>query len=183
MTTEINSKSPTSPEPQTPALALDPGSAESLLATLKEQNRELRTMCAIAHCGLALYHDDGELQDTREQPWIDWKRDPVEEIQRKLYERMCRRPLETSSPNDIDEPRLRLARLLPRRRRDGRGRWLWRLVRLLGFISIRMPAVVFRPFLAPKFAHLSILVYNVSRPSNAQDLQQNERGLLIVIYS
>jgi hypothetical protein len=33
-------------------------------------------------------------------------------------------------PNDIDEPRLRLARLLPRRRRDSRGRWLWRLVRL-----------------------------------------------------
>jgi hypothetical protein len=32
-------------------------------------------------------------------------------------------------PNDIDEPRLRLARLLPRRRRDRRGRWLWRLVR------------------------------------------------------
>ena len=31
--------------------------------------------------------------------------------------------------NDIDEPRLRLARLLPRRRRDRRGRWLWRLVR------------------------------------------------------
>jgi hypothetical protein len=33
-------------------------------------------------------------------------------------------------PNAIDEPRLRLARLLPRRRRDGRGRWLWRLVSL-----------------------------------------------------
>ena len=32
--------------------------------------------------------------------------------------------------NGIDEPRLRLARLLPRRRRDGRGRWLWRLVSL-----------------------------------------------------
>ena len=32
--------------------------------------------------------------------------------------------------NDIDEPRLRLARLLPCRRRDSRGRWLWRLVRL-----------------------------------------------------
>jgi hypothetical protein len=32
-------------------------------------------------------------------------------------------------PNDTDEPRLRLARLLPRRRRDSRGRWLWRLVR------------------------------------------------------
>jgi hypothetical protein len=31
--------------------------------------------------------------------------------------------------NATDEPRLRLARLLPRRRRDGRGRWLWRLVR------------------------------------------------------
>ena len=38
-------------------------------------------------------------------------------------------------PNDIDEPRLRLARLLPRRRRDSRGRWLWRLVRLLSLFD------------------------------------------------
>src|SRR5437773_1119420 len=32
--------------------------------------------------------------------------------------------------NVKDEPRLWLARLLRSRRRDGHGRWLWRLVRL-----------------------------------------------------
>ena len=34
------------------------------------------------------------------------------------------------NPNVIALPRLWLARLLPRRRRDSRGRWLWRLVSL-----------------------------------------------------
>src|SRR5262249_54985368 len=34
-------------------------------------------------------------------------------------------------PNVQDEPRLWLARLLRSRRRDGHGRWLWRLVGLL----------------------------------------------------
>lgn len=52
------------------------------------ENAELRIMCAIAVTGLGkLYHDDGELQDTNAQPWIDWKRDSVDEIQRKLRER------------------------------------------------------------------------------------------------
>lgn len=61
------------------------------LATLRTENRELRIMCAISHCGLSLYHDDGELQDSREYPWIDWKRDPVAEIEAKLHERAMRR--------------------------------------------------------------------------------------------
>ncbi len=61
------------------------------LVLLHEENRERRIMCAIAHCGLNLYHDDGELQDSREYPWIDWKRDPVNEIENKLHERFARR--------------------------------------------------------------------------------------------
>lgn len=57
------------------------------LAAKGEETIELRMMCAVAHCGSALYHDDGELQDSREYPWIDWKRDSVSEIRRKLTER------------------------------------------------------------------------------------------------
>lgn len=76
---------------------------------LREENRELRIMCAIAHAGLALYYDDGELQDSREHPWIDWKRDPVADIERKLHERLCRRMrAETekrSLQNTKDDPR------------------------------------------------------------------------------
>lgn len=51
------------------------------------ENRELRIMLAIAHAGLSLYTDDGELQDNRVQPFIDFKRDSVSEIERKLRER------------------------------------------------------------------------------------------------
>jgi hypothetical protein len=58
---------------------------------LRHENNELRTMLAIKHCGTDLYHDDGELQDNREQPWIDWRRDPVEVIQAKLAERALKR--------------------------------------------------------------------------------------------
>jgi hypothetical protein len=79
------------------------------LATLRTENRELRIMCAIAHCGLALYHDDGELQDSREYPWIDWKRDSVSEIEAKLHERAIRRMRaemeKRSSPNVQDQTR------------------------------------------------------------------------------
>lgn len=51
------------------------------------ENRELRIMLAIAHAGLSLYTDDGELQDNRVLPFIDFKRDSVAEIERKLRER------------------------------------------------------------------------------------------------
>lgn len=79
------------------------------LATLRTENRELRIMCAIAHCGLALYHDDGELQDSREHPWIDWKRDSVADIEAKLHERAARRMRSESekrgiSPNKKHQP-------------------------------------------------------------------------------
>jgi hypothetical protein len=53
----------------------------------ESENRELRIMLAIAHAGLSLYTDDGELQDNRVAPFIDFKRDPVAEIERKLRER------------------------------------------------------------------------------------------------
>lgn len=65
------------------------------MKTLEEwekENHELRAMLAFAHCGNALYSDDGELQDTRETPWIDWRRDSIDKIQRKLIERLVKSP-------------------------------------------------------------------------------------------
>lgn len=37
------------------------------------------------------YGDDGELQNTAAQPWIDFKRDTPEDIEAKLLERFFRR--------------------------------------------------------------------------------------------
>jgi len=60
---------------------------------LAEQERDikwLRQALAIAYSGASLYTDDGELQDGREGPSIDFKRDPVAEIERKMGERTAR---------------------------------------------------------------------------------------------
>jgi len=61
---------------------------------LTTENRELRIMLAIAHAGLDLYTDDGEFQDNRVQPFIDFRRDSVAEIERKLRERAYARAKE-----------------------------------------------------------------------------------------
>ena len=60
----------------------------STVDQLRAENRELRIMLYVAHTNMQGYHDDGELQDAREQPFIDFKRDSVEEIQKKLIERI-----------------------------------------------------------------------------------------------
>ena len=57
-------------------------------ATLKLENARLRTMIAFCHTGSDLYADDGELQDNRTQPFIDFKRDPVSVIEGKLAARL-----------------------------------------------------------------------------------------------
>lgn len=70
--------------------------------TIEDENRELRVMLAIAHAGLSLYTDDGELQDNRCHPWIDFKRDSVAQIEEKLHRRHlhqttpCKLPINTS---------------------------------------------------------------------------------------
>ena len=47
----------------------------------------LRTLLAFAYAGPALYRDDGELQDGRAHPTIDFRRDSVDEIERKMGDR------------------------------------------------------------------------------------------------
>jgi hypothetical protein len=58
------------------------------LKELESENLELRKLLAFTIAGDALYGDDGELQDNRVRPFIDFKRDPVELIQEKLFARV-----------------------------------------------------------------------------------------------
>ena len=68
-----------------------PGSLTEQKTTLEEDNRILRELLALRVAGMLLYGDDGELQDTTEQPWIDFRRDSAQAIRRKLHERAVRK--------------------------------------------------------------------------------------------
>lgn len=56
---------------------------------IKNQNTQLRKLLAVAYSGVHLYSDDGELQDNRTQPFIDFYRDSIEEIKAKFEKRCC----------------------------------------------------------------------------------------------
>ena len=50
-------------------------------SNLQHENNLLREMLAMAYSGPSnLYMDDGELMDTTQRPFIDYRRDTVEEI-------------------------------------------------------------------------------------------------------
>jgi hypothetical protein len=61
--------------------------ADERAKEISDENAELRTMLALAHAGASLYTDDGELQDGRAYPIIDFRRDAVAVIKQKLLER------------------------------------------------------------------------------------------------
>lgn len=65
----------------------EPQAVRAAPAPVGEDELTLRTMLAICYAGSALYRDDGELQDSRSHPFIDFKRDSVREISRKMGER------------------------------------------------------------------------------------------------
>lgn len=57
---------------------------------MTDDERKLRKMLAFCYSGIHLYGDDGELQDNRYASsflMIDFKRDSVDAISRKMYER------------------------------------------------------------------------------------------------
>lgn len=54
---------------------------------LEMENAGLRAMLAISYGGTGIYTDDGEFQDTRAWPHIDFRRDSLPEIGRKMIER------------------------------------------------------------------------------------------------
>lgn len=51
------------------------------------ENAELRALLAISYGGTGVYTDDGELHDCRARPHIDFRRDSLAEIGRKMNER------------------------------------------------------------------------------------------------
>jgi len=55
------------------------------IAALKAEDAELRRLLAFAH-GVT-YADDGELQDSSDFPFIDYKRDTAEALKAKIYQR------------------------------------------------------------------------------------------------
>jgi hypothetical protein len=62
--------------------------ADSAAAPAANTEFDLRKLLALQYAGVVgLYSDDGELQDSREAPWIDFKRDAPDEIGRKMVAR------------------------------------------------------------------------------------------------
>lgn len=53
----------------------------------REESRRLRILLALSYSGGNLYADDGELQDASKHPFIDWRRDSIDELERKVKER------------------------------------------------------------------------------------------------
>lgn len=70
--------------------ACSPVNIAAILAHVDAQaaeNEQLREMLARLYAGSDLYCDDGELQDARATPYIDFKRDSVADIRRAIVER------------------------------------------------------------------------------------------------
>ena len=59
----------------------------AVLDVQKAENAQLREMLAHLYAGSDLYCDDGELQDARTEPFIDFKRDSVADIRCAMVER------------------------------------------------------------------------------------------------
>lgn len=60
-------------------------------AVARTETIELRRMLCAAHAGHLAYMDDGEAQDNREFPLIDFLRDSPPEIQDKLHRRALKK--------------------------------------------------------------------------------------------
>ena len=71
-------------------VACSPANVAAILAHIEAQafeNEQLREMLARLYAGSDLYCDDGELQDARAEPFIDFKRDSVADIRCAMVER------------------------------------------------------------------------------------------------
>ena len=71
-----------------------------ILENFLAENDELRRMLAFAYSGVFLYCDDGELQDNRTKPIIDFRRDSFHEIKRKMGVRVTRALREAKEKHD-----------------------------------------------------------------------------------
>jgi len=68
----------------------EPPTVKALRERIYTQAQEidsLRTLCAVLYTGPALDTDEGELQDKREHPFINFRTDSPETIRQKIIER------------------------------------------------------------------------------------------------
>ncbi|GAD20906.1 hypothetical protein [Acidovorax sp. MR-S7] len=82
----------------------EPSEAQAAPAALDVENRSLRRMLCVAHAGALAYMDDGEAQDCREMPWIDFLRDSPAEIQDKLHRRALKQLAAPAAVTRIQQP-------------------------------------------------------------------------------
>jgi len=66
---------------------------------------EIRRLLCVAYAGAAAYMDDGEAQDNRTAPFIDFLRDSPAEIQRKMTERTRKAAVEADRDNHLADVR------------------------------------------------------------------------------
>lgn len=58
---------------------------------LREENEELRRLLFKYKADTLSYHDDGEMQDNTQVPYIDYKRDLPSQIALKIHNRNIKR--------------------------------------------------------------------------------------------
>ena len=84
-------------------LSSDIRAGTELVKLRNEENAKLREMLAFAYCpGATLYADDGELQDNRAFPSIDFKRNDVITLQTKMTERAAISVVTEEEADDAD---------------------------------------------------------------------------------
>lgn len=70
---------------------------------LEKENRTLRRLLCFKIAGSKGYYDDGELQDNTEKPFIDFKRDSANEIDKKLIRRSLNKIKRISEETQKDD--------------------------------------------------------------------------------
>lgn len=82
---------------QKPPLKKMAEAVDTELPKLSSEELKLRRMLCIAYAGALAYMDDGEAQDSRETPFIDFLRDSADTIEAKMKERGKKRLAEQAT--------------------------------------------------------------------------------------
>lgn len=86
---------------QQPQAASDMRAMLTTMPAIPAEEARLRRMLCSAQAGTKAYMDDGEAQDNRVHPSIDYLRDSVDEIERKLRERAAAAPFNAATEDQI----------------------------------------------------------------------------------
>lgn len=79
------------------------------IAQIEAENQQLRRNWCTSYAGASAYTDDGEAQDNRDLPTIDFLRDSVPDIEDKMQRRGLKQLAERSRPALSDEQVLQIA--------------------------------------------------------------------------